>query len=140
MNLAARVALLLFAAAAAGCDSPKSQLDARELTTAAKSLASLSAEAQLLAREWSSGHVTLSFALVHQDALQQESLKLAKQLAKPAPDDLRLAQERALALNTRLQSGVGQIAKAPAQPTQLVRLELDFERVKAEAKALEPRP
>ena len=140
MNLAARVALLLFAVAAAGCDSPKSELNARELTSAAKSLASLSAEAQLLAREWGSGSVTLAFALVHQDALEQESLKLAKQLAKPAPDDLRSAQERALALNARLQSGLVQIAKAPAQPAQLSQLEQDFERIKAEAKALEPRP
>ena len=140
MNLAARIALLLFAVAAAGCDSPKSELNARELTSAAKSLASLSAEAQLLAREWGSGSVTLAFALVHQDALQQESLKLAKQLAKPVPDDLRSAQERALALNSRLQTGLGQIAKAPAQPAQLARLEQDFQRVEAEAKSLEPRP
>jgi hypothetical protein len=140
MNLAARIALLLFAVATASCDSPNSELDARELTSAAKSLASLSAEAQLLTRQWNSGDVTFSFALVHQDALQQESLKLAKQLAKPAPDDLRSAQERALALNARLQSGLVQIAKAPAQPAQLSQLEQDFQRVKTEAKALEPRP
>jgi len=139
MNLAAPIALLLFAVATAGCDSPKSQLDARELTSAAKSLASLSAEAQLLAHEWSSGDVTLAFALVHQDALEQESLKLAKQLAKPAPDDLRSAQQRALALNARLQSGLIQIAKAPAQPTQQAQLEQEFRLVKAQAKALETR-
>jgi hypothetical protein len=140
MNLAARIALLLFAVAAASCDSPNSELDARELTSAAKSLASVSAEAQLLAREWGSGTVTMAFALVHQDALQQESLKLAKQLAKPVPDDLRSAQARALALNSRLQTDLGQIAKAPAQPARLARLEQDFQRVKAEAKALETPP
>jgi hypothetical protein len=140
MNLTARIALLLFAVAAASCDSPKSELDARELTSAAKSLASLSAEAQLLAREWGSGSVTMAFALVHQDALQQESLKVAKQLAKPVPDELRSARDRALELNSRLQTGLSQIAKAPARPAQLARLQQDFQRVEAEATALETRP
>ena len=140
MKPAARLALLLFAAGAAGCDSPRDELDSHALNTAARNLGSLSAEAALLARQLRSHSVTTAFALVHEDALEEESLKLAKQLAKPVPDDLRSAHERALALNSRLQTGLGQIAKAPAQPAQLARLEQDFKRVEAEAKSLEPRP
>ena len=139
MKSVARLALLLFAAAAAGCDSPCDQLDSHELTRAAKSLESLSAEAELLAHELGGNSVTLHFAWVHQDALEQESLKVARQLAKPAPDGLRFAQQRELALNTRLQTGLGQVAKAAGQPAQLAQLEQHFHRVNAEVKALETR-
>jgi hypothetical protein len=141
MKSAAHLAmLLLVAAAAAGCDSPGKPLDAHELTLSAKTLASLSAEADLLTRQLGSGSVTPDFAQVHQDALQQESLKLARQLAKPVPDPLRSAHARALALNARLQTQLGQLTQARAQPAQLARLEQEFRRLKGEAKALEKLP
>jgi hypothetical protein len=140
MKSAARLAVLLFAATAVGCDSPRQQLDSHELALAAKSLASLSAEAELLVRQLGSGTVTVNFALVHQDALAQETLKLAKQLAKPVPDDLRSTHQRELAINGRLQSGLGQIATAPAQPARLARLEQRFHALRADARALEQQP
>jgi hypothetical protein len=140
MKSATRFALLLFAAAAASCDSPRRQLDAHELTLAGKRLASLSAEAELLAQQLGSGKVTVNFALVHQDALEQETLEVAKQLARTVPDELRPAHQRELALNSRLQAGLGQIGTAPAQPAHLARLEQEFRAMKAEAHALEQRP
>jgi hypothetical protein len=140
MKSAARLALLLFAAAAAGCDSPREPLDRHALSNAAKSLASLSAEAAMLTEQLRSHNVTQAFALVHEDALQQESLKVARQLVKAVPQDLHSAHQRALALNARLQTGLGQIGSAPGQSAQLAQLEQEFRRVKAEAQALEPRP
>jgi hypothetical protein len=134
------VSLLLVAAVATGCDSPRSELDAHQLTEAIKSLASLSAEAELLARQWTTGDVTRAFTLVHQDALEQESLKLSKQLGKPVPDALRPAHQRAVALNGRLQAGLVQVAKAAAQPGQLAQLRQEFHSIKTDAKALEHQP
>jgi hypothetical protein len=140
MKPAAPIALLLAVAAAAGCDSPQSEIDAHALSTAAKSLASLSAEARLFARQFGSGGITLDFVLVHQQALAQESLKVATQLARPAPQNLRSVQQRELALNTRLQTALGQVANTAARPAQLAQLEQEFQRIETEAKALGARP
>jgi len=140
MKSAARLALLLFAAAAMGCDSPRDQLDADALKAAARGLESLSAEAGLLTRQLGSQSVTTAFALVHEAALEEESLKLAKRLAKAVPPELQSAHQAALALNARLQTGLGQIGRAAQQPAQYAQLEQEFRRVQAAAHALEARP
>jgi uncharacterized protein YcfL len=128
--------LLLLAAVAAGCDSPRKELDRHELTMSVKSLASLSAEAEVLAAELGQQHVTDSFALAHQQALAQESLKLSEQLAKPAPARLQAAQQQAAQLNLRLQQTVLQVARA-ARPEQLAQLRHGFQEVSVQAKSLE---
>ena len=51
-----------------------------------------------------------------------------------------LAQQRALALNARLQTGLGQVAGASTQPAQRQQLEQELRRIKAEAATLERRP
>jgi hypothetical protein len=139
MTLAVRIALLLAAAAAAGCDSPGRPLDSQALQTSVKSLGSLAAEAQLLAHQQQIDSVTRAFTLVHQDALEQESLKLAKALARPAPDELRDRQQRAATLNLRLRAGLQQVA-GPARVEQLAQLEKEFQSLHGQAKALEQRP
>lgn len=121
----------------AGCDSPRQQLDAHALGNAVRSLGSLSAEAQVLADELEHQHVTVSFALAHQQALAQESLKLSEQLAKPAPAKLQAAQQRAAQLNLQLQQTVLQVARAARQPEQLDQLRHGFQEVSAEAQSLE---
>lgn len=100
----------------------------------------MSAEAALLTRQLGGNSVTRNFALVHGGALEQECLKVSAQLAKPVPDALRSAHQRELALNTRLQTGLGQIAKAPHQPAPSAQLEQEFIRLEAQARALETQP
>jgi hypothetical protein len=139
MRPAFRVALLLCAAAAAGCDSPRTPLEAHELQQAAKSLGSLCAEAQLLSRELAAHSVTADFAWVHQQALAEESLKLSRQLAKPVPAPLRDAHEGMSALNARFLTDVTRIAQARGAPQQLAGLEQDLRRLAGEAQAMEQR-
>jgi hypothetical protein len=130
-------AVLLLAALAAGCDSPRKELDSHELTVAVKSLGSLSAEAEMLTAELEQRHVTDSFAWTHQQALAQESLKLAGQLTKPLPARLQPAQQEALQLNTQLQAALLQIAKAGSQPEQLAELKHGLQDLAAQVKSLE---
>jgi len=130
------LALLLLAAVAAGCDSPRKELDRHELTVAVKSLGSLSAEAEVLAEELEQQHVTEAFALAHQQALAQESLKLSEQLAKPVPAKLEAPQQQAAQLNLRLRQTLLQVARA-ARPEQLAQLRHGLQEVSAEAKSLE---
>lgn len=137
MKPPAHLALLLCIAGAAGCSSPTTPLEPHELDMAAQRVASLSAEAQLLARQLGLHSVTASFAWVHQQALGQEALKVAEQMAKPVPTQLRSAYEGIAAVNARLQGKLEQIAQAEADPARLERLEQDFQQLGEQAKALE---
>lgn len=132
-------ALLLAAACVAGCDTPRSQLDAHELQLAAKSLASLSAEAELLSRELAAQDVSAEFAWVHQQALADESLKLSRQLAKPVPPSLRAAHGTITALNARLLADVGRVAQDRGTPARVTELEQDLHRLAGEARSMEQR-
>lgn len=137
MRLANHLVAILFALAASACDSPRSPIDAHELGLAAKSLASLSTEAELLATELAAGSVTADFAWVHQQALADESLKVAKQLAKPVPPELRAAHEKISALNAQFQAEVTRIAQERSAPAQSAALQRDLQRLSGQAKSME---
>jgi methyl-accepting chemotaxis protein len=143
MSLKRRVRCLLLAAAlgatlgVSGCDSPRQVLDAHTLGTAVRGLGSLSSEAGVLADELGQRHVTLSFALAHQQALAQESLKLSEQITKPAPPRLQALQQQAAQLNLRLQQTVLQVARTAPQAEQLAQLRHSLQELSAQAKSLE---
>lgn len=133
-----RTALLgcALAATLAACDAPDTALAPKELQQTAKSLASLSAEAGLLAAHLAHHDVTPQFAAVHQQALGDESLKLSRKLARPVAVDQRTAHDALALLNTRFQTQVARVAQASAQPVELGRLQDEFRALKAQAGAL----
>src|SRR5438270_406817 len=135
MRLPIAIAICTFALAA--CERPDAGLDAHELKQAAHQLASLSAEADLLAAQVAVHSVTDAFASVQQQALGDESLALSKQLAKPVPLGLRAAHDSLAALNARFQIDVARIAQASAQAGGLEDLRLSFRAMRTQAKALE---
>lgn len=136
MTLVWPVAFLLVAGLA-GCDSPRKELDRHELSVTVKSLASLSAEAELLVRQFERRDVTAAFAWAHQQALAQESIKLSQQLAKPARGALQPARDEALQLNGRLQATLLRVAQAEGAPDRLEQLQQDLHALGARAHAVE---
>jgi hypothetical protein len=128
--------LVLLIVLAAGCDSPRSQLEAHDLEIAARTFASLAAEAGMLSDQLAHDHVSGDFAAVHQKALGEESLKIAKEVAKPVPDKLRESHQALTALNARFQTAITRVADAHGKAGELERLQREFQELGAEASAM----
>jgi hypothetical protein len=120
----------------AACDSPRGQLETHDIAIAARSLVSLAAEAGMLSEQLALDNVSSDFAAVHQKALGEESLKIAKEVAKPVPDKLRETHQALAALNARFQTAITRVADAHGKPGELERLQLEFKELGARASPL----
>jgi hypothetical protein len=142
MKIRALLALPACAALLAACDPPPPTqlLGADDVREQAQALAATSAEADLLAQQLADHTVNRAFAWVQQQALAQDAARAAQQLGRPAPDDLRDTQAHALQLAARLQERINRLAQARAEPATLAALQRDFDAVKSQAGALEPKP
>jgi hypothetical protein len=121
---------------AAACDSPRTELDAHDLGVAAQQVTSLASEAELLAQQLHARNVSADMAWVHQQALGDDALKVAKQLSKPVPRDMRAPYEKLSSLNARLQAKVMRIASATNAAGDLDALEREFHDIAAQARPL----
>jgi outer membrane murein-binding lipoprotein Lpp len=121
-----RIAVVVSSLLVAGCDSPRTELDAHDLAVAAQNLTSLAAEAEMLAQQLQARSLSADMAWVHQQALGEESLKVAQHLSKPVPRDLRAPYEKVASLNARLQTEVTRIASAANAPGELDALQREF--------------
>ena len=124
------------ALALAACDSPTSYLDSHELSVAAQQVASLAGEAEWLAQQLRTGNIPANMAWVHQQALGDDAVKVARQLAKPALPPLRPAQDTLSRLDARLVAQVGRIAPAANRPGELAALQGEFHALAAQAAGL----
>lgn len=116
---------------------PKQALDRHELKLQARSLAAISAQADLFAQQLQQGSLDGDYAWVHQQALSDEAGDAAKEVAKPAPDDLRASQAQALRLAAALQDQLNRTADARKRSAELERLRARFAALQAGAQALE---
>jgi hypothetical protein len=127
----------MFACAAlAACEGPTTPLDAHDLSVAAQQVESLAGEAQWLAQQLREHSVSADMAWVHQQALGEDAAKVARQLVKPVPQDLRAPYESVHALAAHLQVQVNRIASAANQPGELEALQRDFHAVAQQARPL----
>jgi hypothetical protein len=142
MKICACLALLACAASLAACNPPPPTklLDADDVREQAQALQSISAESDLLARQLAAHAVNRAFAWVQQQALAQDAAKASEQLARPAPPELRAAQEQALQIAARLQDRINRLAQARAQPDTLALLRREFAALKSQAGSLEHAP
>lgn len=122
------------------CDSPTSHLDSHELSVAAHQVTSLAGEAAWLAQQLRTGGITARMAWVHQQALGDDAVKVARQLAKPALPRLQPAQDALAQLDARLVARVGRIAPAADRPAELETLQGEFRALAVQARAMEQSP
>jgi len=127
--------VVCLAAALAGCDSPKSNLEPSALDRAARQTTSLSAEASLLTQQIAQGKVNDGFIWVHQRALQDDAQKTWASLHKPVAEELRARQERMLGILARLQTALDGVAPARADPAKLQALHALFDQLRQQARA-----
>jgi hypothetical protein len=111
-------------------------MDAHDVSVAAQQVESLAGEAQWLAQQLRERSITADMAWVHQQALGEDAAKVARQLAKPVPADLRASYETVVSLDARLQTQVNRIAGAADKPGELEALQRDFSDVAQRAKPL----
>jgi len=129
--------IVLFAAIlAAGCDSPRTELDAHDLGVAAQHVTSLAGEAGMLAQQLQGGDVSAGMAWVHQQALGDDARKVAKELSKPVPADMRAQFEKVFSLNAQLQAEVMRIAPAANDSGELDALRRTFHDIAAQARPI----
>ena len=116
------VATLLLAA----CDSPRKSLDEHDLAVAAGQLQSIAAQAQWLTQQVSVHSVTVAMAFVQQEALADDAVRVAGDLARPAPRELIGERARLAQASMQLQQGLPQIAQAASDPAALDALQGRF--------------
>jgi hypothetical protein len=134
-----RSALLLAAVSAlalAACDSPATGLGEHELSVAAQQVASLAGEAEWLAQELRERRITSQMAWVHQQAIGDDAVKVARDLAKPVAPGLRSRLETVAQLDERLQAQVHRIAPASGDPAELESLQREFHALAGQARPL----
>jgi hypothetical protein len=136
MRFAAFVSTGIAALALGACDAPTSYLDSHELSVAAQQVTSLAGEAEWLAQQLHAGAISTPMAWVHQQALGDDAVKVARQLAKPALPGLQPAQEALALLDARLVAQVGRIAPAARRPGELEALQREFRTLAAQARTL----
>jgi hypothetical protein len=122
--------------ALSACDAPTSFLDAHELSVAAQQVESLAGEAEWLAQQLRERSITANMAWVHQQALGHDAVKVARDIAKPVPPDLRAAHAALSLLDARLQSQVTRIAPAANRPEELEALQGEFRALAVQARPL----
>lgn len=111
-------------------------MDAHDLSVAAQQVESLAGEAQWLAQQLREHNVSADMAWVHQQSLGEDAAKVARQLAKPVPADLRASYETVVTLDAHLQTQVNRIAGAADKPDELDALQRNFHDVAQRAKPL----
>jgi hypothetical protein len=129
-------ASLLVAVALSACDSPKSFLEPHELAVAAQQVESLAGEAEWLAQQLRMRNVTANMVWVHQQALGEDAVKVARDIAKPVPPALRAQHEALSLLDARLQSQVTRIAPAADRDEELEALQREFHSLAAQARPM----
>jgi hypothetical protein len=75
-------------------------------------------------------------AWVHQKALGEDAAKVARDLAKPVPPELRAAHEALSLMDARLVANVTRIAPANGQPEELQALQREFHALAAQAQPM----
>lgn len=135
-----RLPALLVAAASASllgaCESPRAGLDAHELSVAAQQVASLAGEAEWLAQQLRERRITSQMAWVHQQALGHDAVKVARDLAKPVPPELRARHDMLSQLDARVQAQVQRIAPASGDAAGLEALQREFHALAEQARPL----
>ena len=132
-----RLPVLALAIACAGCDSPRTPLNADDIERAARDTAGIASEASFLVDQIEQGNVGANYVWVHQQALLVQSGKTGEPLQKPVPPDLRERQQKCIAASARLETALGQIGFAMTDPRELHQLRQVFAAVKSQAQALE---
>jgi hypothetical protein len=136
-----RPAALLLAAVSAfalvACESPTAGLDAHELSVAAQQVTSLAGEAEWLAQQLRERSITSQMAWVHQQALGHDAVKVARDLAKPVPPELRAQHDLLSQLDARVQAQVQRIAPASGDVAELEALQREFRALADQARPLE---
>lgn len=126
------------AAVLCGCQPPppREPLDGHTLHLQLQQLASIAAEADLLAQQLQARHLNGSFAWVHQQSLGEEAIKTAGELARPAPPQLQQQQRTAEDLALRLRLALTGIAQAQYDPSALDGLRAGFADLRSQARRL----
>ena len=133
-----RVSLATALAAALGaCHHADRLLDEPGLQRQLHALASLSAEAALVADEAHAGHLTAAYIRAHLGHLLEDVADARQQLARPAPASLAPRQQAAQALAAQLARALAEIAVAPSDTGRgLLEQERLAKRLKGEFDAL----
>ena len=123
---------------ASACDAPTAYVDSHELNIAAKQVASLAGEAEWLSLQLRLGAVSEHFAWVHQQAIAEDTAKVARDIAKPALPALRPTQEALAQLDARLLAQAGRIAPAADRADELAALQSEFHSLGEQARSAGP--
>ncbi len=129
-------ALVLLAVTLGACDSPRSSLEPHELSVAAQQVESLAGEAEWLAQQLRMRNITANMAWVHQQALGEDAVKVARDIAKPVPPPLRAQHEALSLLDARLQLQVTRIAPAADRADELEALQREFHDLATQARPM----